>query len=233
MKKLNISIFLNYKKSKNIFVFIKQYIQYYQLKRKLRKIANRITFKEQYGLLTSSNQKLGHYFCFSTNDLSIVIGNKATWQQNKKLLLELKGITRVVYFPIQSTLCKAKEAINSLFLYLKESNGGIYEKELFFDKDKIRKEQFPTFKIYPNLVEESLTEIEKLFKQELDPKRKRFLVLKILGKDFSLIEKILITYKIDKYVYFSQKQELIEYGYDADQLMQMYVSFFEQSVKEN
>lgn len=232
MKKMNISIFLNDRKSKHIFLRIKRYIKYCQLKYQLRKKANLIVFKNQYQILTSSNKKLCHYFCFNTNDLSIILGDEATVPQNRKLLCELKDITPNVYFLVFSSLCKTDVNLKEIFRKLGIATVGMNGIELLLNKEENENSLLKQEEIYPPLVEESIEEIEHLFEAEIEQKKKRFLALKILGKDFPLIEEILTRYEIDKYIYLKQKQELMEYGYDVERLFDLYFSFYECRSKE-
>lgn len=232
MKKMNISIFLNYKKSKNLFLYVKRYIKYYRLKHRLRKKANIVVFKNQYQILPSSNKKLCHYFCFHTNDLSIILGDDVTVHQNRKLLCELEDITEKVYFLTFSNLCESDVNLESAFRKLGIAIVGINGIELLLNSEMVEKKSKQQRGVYPPLVEECIVEIGNLFEENIEPKKKRFLTLKTLGKDFPLIEEILTKYKIDQYTYFKQKQELIEYGYDVERLLDIYFSFYECRSKE-
>lgn len=229
---MNISIFLNYKKSKNLFLCIKRYIKYYYLKHRLRKKANIVVFKNQYQILPSSNKKLCHYFCFHTNDLSLILGDDVTVHQNRKLFCELEDITERVYLLTFSNLCESDVNLESALRKLGIAIVGINGIELLLNREKDEREPIQQRKMYPPLVEECVVAIENLFGKKLEPKKKRFLTLKTLGKDFPLIEEILTRYKIDQYTYLKQKQELIEYGYDTERLLDIYFSFYECRSKE-
>ncbi len=231
MKKTNISIFLNYGKSKNIFICVKRYIHYYLLKRKLKKIGNVITFKNQFHILTSSDKNLCNYFCFSTNDLSIVLGDTDTMRKNNELLFELRDMCENTFFLMNPSTCKSCVSLDRLIQNLKLSVVGTNKANIVqYKKNEVKKQNL---NIYPTLVEDSIEEIEKLFNYNVDFKKKRFLALKLLGKDFPLIDKILTVYEIDKYMYLKQKQELIEYGYDIERLSKIYLSYYGQKCKES
>lgn len=227
MKKINISIFLNYKKSRNPFLYVRRWIQYYRLKCKLRKNANIITFKNQYHILTSSNKKLCDYFCFSTNDITIILGDKDTLKQNRQLWFELNDITQEVYLFMYSNFAFFAENAGVMINNLEISTVGIDLINVVQNNDIEENKKSFIKEVYPKLVDECLGEIETLFEPNVGQKRKRFLTLTLLGKDFSLIERILNTYGIDKYIYFKQKQELMECGYDVERLERIYFSFYE------
>ncbi len=224
MEKRNISIFFNYKKSKNIFLLVKRFFNYRFLKWKLRKQYRIKSFKENYQIFHSTNKQVHRYFCFKECHLSIVVTDEEAMQDNSKFILELKDIVDKVILLVDTKeellTEKAKKNLSVPIV-------GMNIKEIKEILEEGYENTFLEEEIYPKLVEEQLGAIENLLPTSMDKKKKRFLTLQLFEKDFPFIDEILTTYQVDKYAYFRRKQELIEYGYPPERLYKLYCDFYE------
>lgn len=224
MEKMNISIFLNYKKSKNIFLLLKRFWKWNLLKWKLRKQYKINSFKNNYQIFHSTNKQVHRYFCFKECKYSIVVVDKETIQDSSLFILELKSIVDKVIFLVDT---KEEKDIEKLGKSLQVPIVGINSKNIIKILQKKQESTRLEIASYPPLVEDQLQEIENLFPVSIDEKKKRFLTLQLFEKDFPFIDEILNAYQVDKYAYFRRKQELIEYGYTPEYLSELYWKFYE------
>lgn len=233
MKKTNISIFLNYKKSKNIFLLWKRFINFSLLKKKLKKEYCIRIFKNSYQVFYASNQEISHYFGFNENMVTLVLGDEKTVNENVKLILELKRITNPVLVlsgKIQTiNIDKLSDNLQTPIVGINKNN--IINLKEILKNSKKEKGAIQNV-VYPKLVEEQFIKIEELFPETLEKKRKHFLALQLLSKNFSLIDSILNIYHVNPYTYFRLKQELMEYGYAPDYLKQIYLTFYEEQYRK-
>lgn len=233
MEKTNISVFLNYRKSRNIFLLWKRFLSFYILKKKLKKEYCIQTFKNSYQILNSSNQEISHYFSFNENAFSLVLGDEKTVNENVKLILELKRITTPLFLlsgKIQTiNIDKLSDNLQTPIVGINKNN--IINLKEILKNCKKEKDAIQNV-VYPKLVEEQFIKIEELFPETLEKKRKHFLALQLLSKNFSLIDSILNIYHVNPYTYFRLKQELMEYGYAPDYLKQIYLTFYEEQYRK-
>lgn len=177
------------------------------------------------------------FICFEDSDLVIVVCDAVCLERNMNLVLQVLEMTKnvlvcvnlmdearkknifvdisrlesILQVPVVGISAKNKKGINDL---LKKINS--------FYSNQMITEGFILH--YPTLIEEKVDLLEDLFLDDLPNTLKRWLSLKLLDDDFTLIEKIIKTYHIEEEKYLSLKGELIEDGYDTEAIRDIYTT---------